>query len=217
MLSRMTTSLRRLAPLLVLVYISLAGCDEHASDREAIVASFYKLTEAAAAGDGAEFVKWISPDTFAYYDKMIKIALDAKKEEVERLAPFEKWDVFEIRGKASRAAISKLGGKKLLELACEDGWYSMVEPHVVKLTKWKFYEDEAYAQPSGFFYRVRPGTWLRFVRHEGRWTFDQLSLKQNFDMAVEEDAQRDRISPDYAIMRELGLENVARHLYEPMR
>lgn len=195
----------------------LGGCDEHASDKEAIVESFYKLTESAAASDGKEFVKWLSPNTFEYYQKVIKIALDAKKEDVERLAPFEKYDVFELRGKASRAVISKLDAKTVLELACDDGWFSQAQPHMIKLSNWRFYEGEAYAQPSSFFYRIRPGTWMRFVRHEGRWTFDFESLKSNYDHMVEQEAQRDRISPDYAIMRELRLENVARRLYEPMR
>ena len=131
--------------IMALATTMLVGCDKHAGEKVEIQAVWDGWDQATARQDGEAAARYLTKSSIEYYDRIVKLALNAKPEAIKDLTPSEQSDIFGIRTRAKRAEIKKLDGRAYFVMAVNRGWFS--EPAGLFKIK-KVVETQLFSQDS---------------------------------------------------------------------
>jgi hypothetical protein len=197
------------------------GCeDPQAAEKEAILACLRQLDEANASCDGAGAVAVMSQRGLDEYTRLVKLALDGSKSDVQSLSPLEMLEVIQLRHRMKRQQLEQMDGKAYQEYATGQCWYtgaggsweeSIGEIYVSG--------DTAYADVLDFD-RNKSGVQGHFEREGGVWKVNEFSFQRVWDDELTKLAAENNISvPDMIVRFEemATMEQIRRSIWEPMR
>ncbi|MFM9996355.1 MAG: hypothetical protein ACKVU4_11205 [Phycisphaerales bacterium] len=118
-----TTCWTRLFAALLLAWaLAFApGCD--AAVAEDIELTLTDMRSAADRQDGEAFVNLLAPESFDYYERVRKLALDASYARIDALTITEKLDILVMRNRCTRKQLEPLDGRGWVVYAIGEGWY----------------------------------------------------------------------------------------------
>lgn len=208
--------------LLTLAALLLPACEDSSSaaEKEAILDCLRQLDEANAACDGAGAVAVMSQRGLDEYTRLVRLALDGSKSDVQSLSPLEMWQVIEMRHRIPLRELEKMDGRAYQEYATSQCWYSEGEG------EWEdgigeiyVSGDTAYAEVLDFDGK-KTGVQGHFEREDGVWKVNEFSFQRVWDDELRKLAAENNISvPDMVVRFEemATLENVRSRIWEPMR
>ncbi|HZW09646.1 MAG TPA: hypothetical protein VFF69_07065 [Phycisphaerales bacterium] len=217
-----TCLLRRVfAGVLCLFMILPAGCeDPQAAEKEAIRAALRQLDDANEARDGAAAVAVMSSRALEEYTRLVKIALDGSKTDVQTLSPLEMLQVIQMRHRMDRRQLAAMDGKAFQEYATGEGWNSGAR------ARWEdtigdisVAGDTAYAEVLGTD-GGDSGVQGHFEREEGVWKVNHFSFMRVWDDELRRLALQYDIGLPEMIVRfeEMAtLQQIRKSIWEPMR
>jgi hypothetical protein len=195
----------------VVLPVLLAGCvDPSAEDKEAILAAYRERERCNNEKDGRAVLEVYAERSFKPYEKVIRAALSASKEELRQLAPTDRVEVLLIRARAKAEDIEKLSAREFVAYATGKGWYTTPPEDRRELTlkRFTFKGDEAWAelyedrQPSGMR--------LHFLKEGEKWRLDEPDEQAQVAVLMRRDARESgEKMDDYVLMeveRRLGKE-----------
>ena len=192
--------------LLVAVVAALVvpSCqDAHAEDKEEIRRVYAMIDTCNDQSRGKEVLELFTAETFDGYERIIKVALDARMEEVKALRPSDKLEVFRIRARAKRAEIEGLDGRGYCEFATSRGWYVRppAERFESELRNFVFQGDVATAEL--LMDGEKTGARMRFVRQGGKWRFDEVDAYHHWDRWWREESQESGLSVEELLIGQI--------------
>jgi hypothetical protein len=210
--------------LLCLLSIAPAGCeDPHAEDKEAIRAALRQLDQANEDCDGAAAVAVMSSRGLDEYTRLVKLALDGSKTDVQGLSPSEMSQVVQLRHRLTRQQLEKMDGRAYQEHATSDCWYAL------DLDEAGGYEsgigsisvsgEVAYAEvleADG----TKSGVQAHFEREDGVWKVNEFSFQRVWDDELRELAAENDLSiPEMVVLFEQWEtgEQIRNSIWEPLR
>lgn len=110
---------RALAAAVLVLCTALPACDHAMEDIERTLT---ELEMAANRHDGEGFARWLAPESFQHYDRLIKIALDGNSRQIEVLPMSERYDVLVMRNRSTRKELSKMDGRAWVVHIVNQGW-----------------------------------------------------------------------------------------------
>lgn len=117
-----TTIRRGITGALVLALSLLAAsCGE--DELAAIEQTMQELDAAAARQDGETFVTLLAPESFDYYDQLLKRALNAEYRTIQTLSITEKHELLVMRNRCTRKELEPMDGRAWVVHAVNKGWY----------------------------------------------------------------------------------------------
>lgn len=194
-----------LAAALGVVIAALGGC-EHSADKSEIRRVYDEVQRCYLEGDAAAAEAILAPESFEMYDRLLPIALTGRKPDLMALQPHERAEVLMLRAKATRSEMKGKTGKDWFLRSISEGWWTGdgFELDIDDFQWWKDGDKQeakarvyeiSYEQrrslglgrrARSFSYdaRVRTKTdqWLRFIKSDGVWKFDQRSMDEAFGM-----------------------------------
>src|ERR1041384_8116397 len=96
---------RLLLAACVLVSLPLGGCSGRSDDREEILAVYNERDRCNNEGDGKGVLEVYAERSFAPYEKVVRAALEASKEELRQLSPTERVEVLLLRARGKREEV----------------------------------------------------------------------------------------------------------------
>lgn len=188
-----------LLALLLAAVASFVGCDKQKSaDQEAIRKLWDEWHRVNTQRDGVAAINVYSSDTFDYYARVVKLAMDAKQEEIFKEDFVTIREILRMRCRATRKQLQRLDGRAYTAFATSQGWYaSDGDPMVLKdiriagdFATAVMYDPEALKeyradQLSSALSRRRsrrnraekpPEYPVGFVREGGFWKLDEKTL-----------------------------------------
>jgi hypothetical protein len=214
--------LTRILPLLLplLLLPLLTGCDAHLDDTREIREVYADLEFCYNARDGAKVVTLLTRDTFDHYDRLLKLGLDAKPDEVRALPPMDKMEVLRMRLLGRSAELARMNGRQYIEFATSQGWYITPPDERTddRLERFRFGAGEATAElvMDGW----RTGARFRFVKEDGAWKIDEPVSLASWDSVFRQIARDEGMTVDELIFDlledEVGHE-IPESVWQPMR
>src|SRR5262245_275048 len=101
-------------------FLGAGGCDQ--AEAKAVREADVLVDKTLDAKDGEAYVKLVSKDSIALYDRLVKLAREADRVKVDSLPYSEKRAVLEMRHRASASEIKKFDGRGYLIHAVKNGW-----------------------------------------------------------------------------------------------
>lgn len=244
MLRGMTATIRFrvLASVVLLLFgVGLPACDKHAEQKKAIREVYDTYNQTAESGDGPGQAAVLSANTLTHYDKLLKIGLNGKADEVMALSPSAQHEILAMRNRATRKQLQGYTGKGYVIHAVKQGWWSGFGDDEWKLRSIKVNGDSAEARivediptytisqsyrsslrSSARIERNRkPREYpIRFVCEDGKWKVDETTLFPRFDAEATAAAKAYRVSMRDFLMAweedESGKE-VTMKIWDPMK
>ncbi len=185
--------------------LGLGGC-EHAADKTEIRRVYEEVQRCYAGGDAAAAEVILAPESYEMYDRLLPIAMTGRKPDLMALQPHERAEVLMLRAKAKRSEMKGKTGKDWFLRSIQEGWWSGddFELEIDDFQWWKdgekmeakarvfeiSYEQQRTvglgrrARSMSYTARVRHKTdqWLRFIKADGVWKFDQRSMDEAFGL-----------------------------------
>lgn len=190
--------MRTLILVLGVMVSMLGGCGE-GPDSKAVRAAFRNYDETTENRNGIAFCEVITKGSFERYDRLLKVALTAKRAEVKALRPSDKLDVLMMRYRATKSTLKSLEGKTFARWHVEQGWASNGFMLRVKLREIRVMDDKA----SGEVVVEGDRTHERFtfLREDGVWKLDEPSACDAWDRWLKDLAKEEHLDMDSLIMR----------------
>lgn len=198
-----------------------AGCeDEHAAEKEAILTCLRQLDEANQDCDGAAAVALMSQRGLDEYTRLVKIALDGSKTDVQSLSPLEMMQVIEMRHRIPLRQLEKMDGRAYQEFATSDCWYTGAEGSYEDSVGEIFVSgDTAYADVLDFDGN-KSGVQGHFEREDGVWKVNEFSFHRVWDEELTKLAAENNVTiPEMVVLFEewdTG-KKIRKSIWEPMR
>lgn len=143
-------------------------------DSQAIGAAFETFTKAAGAKDGATAVSVLSSGTFSAYDEIRKVALTGTEEQVAALAPSGRILAYKMRGDMDPAMLRTASPNDLVKAVIDQGLVS--EDSISAITLGDLTVNDGNALGKVRAARAQTTVFLSFLREDGAWKFNLLSL-----------------------------------------
>lgn len=131
---------------------------------------FAAYKAALLARDGAKAVTRISANSFAYYDRMRKLALSGSREELERLPDVDRLLVLSLRVRTPRETLESGSPRDLVAYAISNGMIGVNAVARAELGEINIQGEQAEGQ---ILVDQSPvGAVFRFHSEDGTWKFD---------------------------------------------
>lgn len=182
----------------VLMLVAAVGCDAQAEDKEAIRASWETIDEANKSSNGEVAAAHFTSGSLARYPRLIKLALDGKKAELDKLDAWDLSEVLRMRTLSTRKDLEGLDGRAYVVYATSKGWYSWGDGPPEECRGIRIAGDSAVV----YFYSEgeQTGESGRFEREDGVWKFDEESWRPTFNGYVREAAMEEGVTmPEFLI------------------
>jgi hypothetical protein len=186
-------------------------------DEAAIRAAFDAYKAAILGGDGRGAVRWLSADTFDYYEEAQRLALEADEEELrgEKLA--DQMGVLAMRGLLSAKAVRESSPEELVVTAVEKGLIGTSS--VVKSTIGDVTVSGATATAQNVSDGEETPFDYIFVREEGAWRLKLMALLETSEATMHQAAQDQGLTDeeliDAVVVQMLGKAKAAK-AWEPI-
>lgn len=244
-MSRFTLSV--LTGLMMLATLCTGGCDKYIRDKNAIQDVWISYVDANVhrVGDGVS--KRMSQDTIERMNRIRKIALDGKLQEIEALPPQCQQLVLKTKMLGKRSQIQKLSGQQFVEFTVSQGWFEDIavdwrvrrlvfDPTVTRATGELHnptLEAELRKESRSRFkfgrrkIRIGSGSEIEmprfpigFVKEGGEWKYDYKLLSEGISEWIVEAAKSEQMSLRDFLMNEEGIDpkkRDAQSIWRPMR
>lgn len=103
---------------------TLARSNDQIAEGPAIHATFAQYKEALLQGNGSKAADVVSNRTITFYDGIVTHALTTPRSKLEALDFISKFMVLRIRHEFTKAELSEMTGRELLQLGVDKGWIS---------------------------------------------------------------------------------------------
>jgi len=188
----------------VLGLIFLSACEKDGPDQEEIRGLVDRIDDANQNRNGEAAAASFTASSIARYPRLIKLALDGQRRQIEALDAWDMSEVLLMRTMARRKDIKDLDGRAYVVFATGRGWYRQDDPPTVELRSIRILRggNEALARA---IYNGDTDTaeTLRFAREDGVWKLDEESWRPSFNQYIRERAADDGISIVEAILQEI--------------
>jgi hypothetical protein len=192
-------SLRLVLWSIALVFgVAAGGCDEHAEDKEEIRANWAQMIAARDNSQGETAVSLVTAQSIATYERLLRLALDGQKKELEQLDALDLCEVLLIRIGGKRKDLEGLTPRQYFVYATNQGWYKSTEPVTIEPGKIRINGDRAFVH----FYDgdEKTGETGVFLREDGVWKWDEESWRPGFNTWVRTMAEEEGVTiPEYLI------------------
>lgn len=88
-----------------------------------------------AGGDGETAASLYARPTLEYYDRLVKLAREAKRDEIAKLTPLERYEIIRLRHRSTLAEMKPLDGRGYIKLAVNKGWWKGNDEYVDEETQ----------------------------------------------------------------------------------
>jgi hypothetical protein len=153
-------------------------------------------------GDGSKAADVVSDRTIVFYDGIVTHALNIGRAELKELDFISKFMVLRIRHGFTKAELSDMTGRKLLELGLDKGWISKSSvANIERLVNLKIDSSRASAAiPSA------PGiTAFHFLNESGEWKLDLAASFALANDAMKHEIAKSGLTEEEFIIRALNL------------
>ncbi len=116
--------MKRVLPLAVGWLVFLGAMAAAQDPQDEVRQAMNQYMAAALAQDGPAVAALLSEGTVATYDRFRGLALEADREELETLGPYELFSVLHLRHRLDGSEIRALSGRQLLIRSYDEGWNS---------------------------------------------------------------------------------------------
>lgn len=199
----------------VAAWCCLAGaCGD--SDRQAIRATMQEVDALTDASRGEEAAALMAPESFDYYERLRRIALDGAAREVHALPAVEQAEVLSMRNRMDRAQLDALDGRGWVVHAVNQGWWRDEESWDVGRVRVRGNS----ASGTAFIDGEETILTIHFVRVGDRWTVDQRQVDPEWESAIADAAAaEDKSVPEILVQweeEETG-RPVRKDIWDPMK
>lgn len=167
-------ALRTIRRALLLPLLTLAALPAAHAQMEAFTApvqqGFAAYKTALLAKDGRKAVTMLSANSFAYYDRMRKLALSGSREEIERLPDVDRLLALSLRVRAPRATLESGSPQDIVAYAIDAGMIGAGAVAKAELGEITIQGDQAEGQVV--VNQSPVGAAFRFHSEGGTWKFD---------------------------------------------
>lgn len=207
----------------VKVLVLSSGCDKHREERAAIKQCLRDLSTAYQNRNGHQASELVTQGSLDYYGKLLKVALDGKREEVQAMNAFDQFEILTIRLKSSRASLKGLDGRGYQTFTTDQNWWSAPD-----------YEGESWADSMSTLQIDEQATkaWcyitegfkrtpfrMEFEKTNGKWRLNELTVREYFADAMKKEADSRRMPLDRFLLTALREEHdvpVTPKIWDPM-
>lgn len=145
------------------------------SDAEIAVKECYSKYKTAILNDkGEKAARYVDSNTFAYYDKILKLVKSADSISVEKLSLVDKLAVLGIRHKTPREDILKFDGKALLIYSVNNGGAG--KNGVTNTSLGDVTVDGDFAKGEVLNKGKKTSTFMHFYKQDNNWKIDLTAL-----------------------------------------
>ncbi len=195
-----------------------ASCDEYAEDKEEIRENWAKMIAARDAKQGEVAVSLITAESIAAYERLLKLALDGKKQEIEQLDAADLWEVLVIRICGKRKDLEKLTPREYFVHATNQGWYVSTEPVTIEPGKIRINGDRAFVH----FYDgdEKTGETGVFLREDGVWKWEEESWRAGVNAYARAMADEEGVTVAEFLVSEIEADlgkTAPRNVWMPMK
>ncbi len=191
-----------------------AGCDQ--SDRSAIRDTVRHMDALTDGGDGEGAAALIAPESFAYYDRLVKLALDASAKEVWALPAGDQSEILRMRNRLSRKELGAMDGRGWVVHSIKQGWWRDEESWDAGRIKVRGNSATGVAYLDG----EETIMTLQFVKVEGRWLADYRHVDPEMEAFIRETARDEGMTVQEVLVaweeEELG-QPVKKDIWQPMK
>lgn len=159
------------------------GCDQ--SDRSAIRATVQQMDAMTDGGDGEGAAGLIAPESFAYYDRLVKLSRDAGAKEIWGLPAADQSEILRMRNRVPRKDLGALDGRGWVVHSIKQAWWHDEESWDARRIKVRGNSATCTAYVDG----EETLTTLHFVRVEDRWLIDYRHVDPEMEQFVRETAR----------------------------
>lgn len=208
---RFTPVIRAAGAAVVLVACLLVpACDEGV--KEDVDLTMSEMRAAAQRRDGEAFANLLAPESFDYYGRLIKLALDGQFRQLDGLTITEKLDVIMMRHRCTRKELAPMDGRGWIVFAVNKGWYDgpnfdeeSIYQRNVKLRGSTATLEVVYDIAQPLFTGEGSGKRLRdyftFLKVEDRWLADWRGQSVLFERLVELTRQEMHVGINQVLMK----------------
>ena len=156
--------------------------------------SFNEYKKSIVRTNSLQAVGLVSQSTIDYYSAAKKLALTAKADKLKRLPFSQKMFVLTLRMRMSKSKLQSMDGRELFMHAVSSGWISKSSVENSALGKVRITGNTAYVD---YVNKGKPSkTQFVFVKENGVWKFDLVSVMNEADKLFTAAAHRANVSED---------------------
>lgn len=100
--------------------VAAQGCDQK---RQEVIASIQELSRALANRDGERAASLYSRNSIEYYDRMVKAARTATRDEIAKMPWLDRLEILVLRHRLPAADLRTIDGERYIRTAVAQGWW----------------------------------------------------------------------------------------------
>ncbi len=206
--------------LLSTLFLFALGCEPTGPDVDEIRQVWDNYDKANNTRNGELAASIFTDTTHAYYDRLVKQALDAPREQVLRLPLVDRSEILMMRNRATRVELEKLDGRGYVVFATSKGWYVSDPEETATLTLSGIRVTNDVASAQLVLDGTRSGNTVRFEKQGGAWKLDETSLFPFYSEVVAVAADDEGLSEDEWLIMAEEIEwgnTITDSIWEPLR
>lgn len=200
-----------------------AGCDGLAAEKAAIRKCVTDLEAAYVGGQGHLAAELVTSECLDHYGKLLKVAMDGKRADVEKLSAFDRFEVLFIRHKSNRKSLKGLDGRGYQTFTTDQGWWSDLNDDTTSLTKSMAGLKFDQSNTSAWCYIIEDRETTRFKvdfkKVNGAWKVNELSVRDYHSDVIERDAKMLKMPVNnyiITLIEDVTEEEVSAKVWDPM-
>lgn len=215
--------MKSLALTLLSMSLLVASCDESRNKQRAEVRQTFKeFSEAFFAKDGETAASFISERTFAYYDRILPLALNADDAQLSELPTLDLFSCISLRHRYSADELQNLDGRKIVTDSFTQMTSPAAAPSILDIGEIDLRTDRGEAVASVY---LAPGEWhndikVTFHREGGSWKLDFTSMFDALAPRIEPNLMDESSSRAEMVLYYLQIhenEQIGRELLSPRK
>lgn len=185
-----------------MLWTLVASAGDQTAEERAIHSVFAQYKDALLLGDGSKAVGVVSTRTIVFYDGIVNHALKTPRAELSELDFISKFMVLRIRHEFTRAELSEMTGRKLLELGVDKGWIS--KSSVANIDRLVNLEVDSSRASAALPSAPRIAA-FHFLKESDEWKLDLAASFALANSAMKQEIAKSGLTEEQFIIRALNL------------
>ena len=162
--------------VLLMATLFLSSCGGQ-SDAESIKSTFTYYQQAVLNNDGMAAAKCLDQKTLEWYDKLLNMAKETKKSELEKTNYFSKLTVLALRQQFSKKEIDELDAKSAFSFAVKNSLYNQDVIKNYQINNLKIENDKAIAALTKTAnVNNNEDTFVKFIKEDTGWKLNFAAM-----------------------------------------